>query len=301
VTHSSSIDAQKPAQKHAAQERLLDKQDNTVRRFMRLADSTADCTKTVFYEACIPALFGQQCSRFPVTGPCESEFCPRNCSGHGRCEERDGEDSSASCACEAGFTGHFCATQLCPADCSGHGRCHALDGTCDCDQGYGGGDCAQVQCVNNCTQPNGICDVKTGICTCGTGYTGEDCSHEPQKLYNESWGIVFALSLMGICTIFIYMVNISRFKYLPDSISAIIIGMLVGLMVRLMDVDNKHFIFIRANSIFLFFLPLILFESGYGLKKVSSVSFLKPFLTILSLPCLAPSSCDTFISVNTFI
>jgi hypothetical protein len=35
-----------------------------------------------------------------------------------------------------------------------------------------------------------------------------------------------------------------------------------------MDVDNKHFIFIRANTIFLFFLPLILFESGYGLKKV---------------------------------
>ncbi len=36
-----------------------------------------------------------------------------------------------------------------------------------------------------------------------------------------------------------------------------------------MDVDNKHFIFIRANTIFLFFLPLILFESGYGLKKVN--------------------------------
>ena len=52
-------------------------------------------------------------------------------------------------------------------------------------------------------------------------------------------GIVFALSLMGICTIFIYMVNISRFKFLPDSISAIMIGMLVGLMVRVMDVDNK--------------------------------------------------------------
>lgn len=105
-----------------------------------------------------------------------------------------------------------------------------------------------------------------------------DCSHEPQKLYNESWGVVFALSLMGICTIFIYMVNISRFKFLPDSISAIIIGMLVGLMVRMMDVDNRHFIFIRANSIFLFFLPLILFESGYGLKKVS---FFKNFPTIL--------------------
>jgi hypothetical protein len=182
-THSSSIDAHKLA----ARERLLGKQHgDSVQRFMRLTDSTDDCSKTVYYEACIPALFNQGCSRFPVTGPCESEFCPRNCTGHGRCEERD---DASSCACEAGFTGHFCATQLCPADCSGHGRCHAMDGTCDCDDGYGGLDCSQVQCVNNCTQPNGVCDVKTGICTCGTGYTGIDCSHEPQKLYNESWGL----------------------------------------------------------------------------------------------------------------
>ena len=115
----------------------------------------------------------QGCTRFPVTGPCESEFCPRNCTGHGKCEDVNME---ASCACEAGFTGHFCATQLCPADCSGHGRCHALDGTCDCDDGFGGLDCAQVQCANNCTQPNGVCDVKTGICTCQTGYSlGVDC------------------------------------------------------------------------------------------------------------------------------
>ena len=227
--------------KHAARMRLATRShshpgnhaDDAVQRFMRLTDNTADCPKTVFYEACIPSLFGQSCTRFPVTGPCESEFCPRNCTGHGRCEEANME---SSCACEAGFTGHYCATQLCPADCSGHGRCHALDGTCDCDNGFSGLDCGEVQCPNNCTQPNGVCDIKTGICTCGTGFSGDDCSHEPEKLYNESWGVVFALSLMGICTIFIYMVNISRFKFVPDSISAIIIGMLVGLMVRVMDV-----------------------------------------------------------------
>ncbi|EKX35175.1 hypothetical protein GUITHDRAFT_118616 [Guillardia theta CCMP2712] len=242
---------------------------------MNLADTTNDCKKTVYYEACIPALFGQGCTRFPVTGPCESQFCPRNCTGHGHCEERNLE---ASCACEAGYTGHYCATQLCPADCSGHGRCHALDGTCDCDKGFGGLDCSQVQCPDNCTHPNGVCDLKTGICTCQTGYSGIDCSHEPKKLYNESWGVVFALSLVGICTIFIYMINLSRFKFLPDSISAIMIGAIVGLMIRIMGVDNKHFIFIRANSIFLFFLPLILFESGYCLKKAS---FFRNFPTIL--------------------
>jgi len=109
------------AHKDAAKVRLARKHGlDGVQRFMRLTDDTKDCSKTVFYEACIPALFGQGCTRFPVTGPCESEFCPRNCTGHGKCEE-DTANVEASCACEAGFTGHFCATQLCPADCSGHG------------------------------------------------------------------------------------------------------------------------------------------------------------------------------------
>ena len=46
------------------------------------------------------------------------------------------------------------------------------DGTCDCDTGFGGRDCSQVQCPNNCTAPNGVCDLKTGICSCGTGFSG---------------------------------------------------------------------------------------------------------------------------------
>ena len=33
--------------------------DDGVQRFMRLADDTQNCKKSVFYEACIPALFGQ--------------------------------------------------------------------------------------------------------------------------------------------------------------------------------------------------------------------------------------------------
>jgi len=30
--------------------------------------------------------------------------------------------------------------------------------------------------------------------------------------------VVFALSLVGICTIFIYMINLSRFKYRPNAL-----------------------------------------------------------------------------------
>eukprot|EP00291_Cryptomonas_curvata_P017375 CAMPEP_0172163786 /NCGR_PEP_ID=MMETSP1050-20130122/7464_1 /TAXON_ID=233186 /ORGANISM="Cryptomonas curvata, Strain CCAP979/52" /LENGTH=662 /DNA_ID=CAMNT_0012834013 /DNA_START=291 /DNA_END=2276 /DNA_ORIENTATION=+ len=251
-------------------------QDMLKAPLIHLAETTDDCEKSVFYEACIPALFGQGCTRFPVTGPCESQFCPRNCTGHGHCDERNLE---ASCACEAGFTGHFCATQLCPEDCSGHGRCHALYGTCDCDAGFGGAACSDVLCPSNCTQPNGVCDLQTGICTCQTGFSGVDCSQEPRQLYNESWGVVFALTLVGICTIFIYLINLSKLRFLPDSISAIIIGAIIGLIIRFMGVnENRHLITVRPTSIFLFFLPMIMFESGYGLKKTS---FFKNFPTIL--------------------
>ena len=31
----------------------------------------------------------------------------------------------------------------------------------------------------------------------------------------RGWGAVFTLSLVGICTIFIYMIHLSRFKYPP--------------------------------------------------------------------------------------
>ena len=41
-----------------------------------------------------------------------------------------------------------------------------------------------------------------------TGFSGVDCSQEPRQLYNESWGVVFALTLVGICTIFIYLINL---------------------------------------------------------------------------------------------
>ena len=49
-----------------------------------------------------------------------------------------------------------------------------------------------------------------------TGFSGVDCSQEPRQLYNESWGVVFALTLVGICTIFIYLINLRpgrRFVY----------------------------------------------------------------------------------------
>ena len=75
-----------------------------------------------------------------------------------------------------------------------------------------------------------------------------------------------------------------------------------------MDVDNRHFIFIRANTIFLFFLPLILFESGASFLAsffafIFFLHFLPSFLAFIfcfvvsfvcslpSLPSSLPPSC----------
>ena len=60
---------------------------------------------------------------------------------------------------------------------------------CLCNPGYYGDVCQYMQCLNNCSYPNGVCNQTSGECTCRMMYSpynntreyypwdGEDCSY----------------------------------------------------------------------------------------------------------------------------
>jgi len=129
---------------------------------------------------CIPGLWtGDACDE-------EVYNCPArlsNCTGHGRCEPTDTQDSNSAwaCTCDDGFCGDACNVVCgkCPNNCTGHGICSV--GKCTCDVGFSGSDCSIVAaittCPNNCTG-HGRCKKVNGAfsCVCDGCYGGADCS-----------------------------------------------------------------------------------------------------------------------------
>lgn len=88
-----------------------------------------------------------------------------------------------SCTCTAGDK--VCATLPCynakkslqlpcfGKTCGGHGEC--ASGSCYCDRGWGGENCAAIECINNCNgESHGKCVA--GVCKCKDNWQGEDCS-----------------------------------------------------------------------------------------------------------------------------
>lgn len=63
------------------------------------------------------------------------DFCPHNCSFHGRCSV------AFDCVCHTGYGAPDCSVE-CPNRCSGHGDCD--DGECSCIDGYQGVDCSSI-------------------------------------------------------------------------------------------------------------------------------------------------------------
>jgi len=127
--------------------------------------------------------------------------CPHNCSGHGSCNHR-----TMQCACEHYFVGAACDTAVpgCPNFCSHAGHC--VDGSCRCEPGRVGADCAQLQlalatCPDDCgTSERGTCVA--GMCHCIPPATGPSCaeSTDPKKCPNDCSAHGACDTVTGRCT-----------------------------------------------------------------------------------------------------
>nr|CAB3264552.1 teneurin-3 [Phallusia mammillata] len=102
---------------------------------------------------------------------CSQVSCSVHCRGNG-------VYAHGKCVCFSGWKGVDCGTrsdQCLVPDCGGHGTCGG-DGVCECEQGFKGEACEEVDCVDPGCSGHGIC-VK-GQCRCNRGWMGTTCSLE---------------------------------------------------------------------------------------------------------------------------
>nr|BAJ94073.1 predicted protein [Hordeum vulgare subsp. vulgare] len=133
----------------------------------------------MFFGGCGPGSMAQRACN-PIEKPLVLDMnavCENSCK-HGRYHFND-TDQLGSCICEPSFQGKFCEIPVsCPKDCSKRGTCDK--GVCKCDLGYGGDDCSQSVCPNDCNKltGRGQCSQTEQRCLCAVGFWGLDCSQD---------------------------------------------------------------------------------------------------------------------------
>ncbi|XP_060565414.1 sodium/hydrogen exchanger 8-like isoform X2 [Ruditapes philippinarum] len=91
---------------------------------------------------------------------------------------------------------------------------------------------------------------------------------ESEKEHKSSLTIFFILLVIAICILMTHMLLQTKFHYLPESIAVVLVGALIGLVLKIFKFGNwsKEEAF-PPTIFFIVLLPPIIFESGYNLHK----------------------------------